>query len=217
TNPESSKTVELGWRYGTDRWEGVAAIYYVKFEDRLLGIAQGAGIIGNVSIIQNVGGATIKGLELAGTYEFNDFWSLFGSYSWNDSTYDDDVRNSLGAVVQATGGKTLVNTPEHLFKADLGYDDGTFFSTLSVAYTGSRFFSYLNNADVDGYTVADFTTGVRFDGALDGLEAQLNVTNLMNEEYVSTIGTNGFNTASDNQTLMVGAPRQVFVTVRKSF
>jgi iron complex outermembrane receptor protein len=217
TNPESSKTVELGWRYGMDNFEGVAAIYYVKFEDRLLGIAQGAGIIGNVSIIQNVGGATIKGLELAGTYEFNDFWSLFGSYSWNESTYDDDVRNSLGTVVQATGGKTLVNTPEHLFKADLGYDDGTFFSTLSVAYTGSRFFSYLNNAEVSGYTTADFTTGVRFDGALDGLEAQLNVTNLMNEEYVSTIGTNGFNTASDNQTLMVGAPRQVFVTIRKSF
>lgn len=72
-------------------------------------------------------------------------------------------------------------------------------------------------AEVGGYTVADFTTGVRFDGPLDGLEAQLNLTNLTDEEYVSTIGTNGFNTSSDNQTLMVGAPRQIFVTIRKSF
>jgi len=52
---------------------------------------------------------------------------------------------------------------------------------------------------------------------LEGAEVQLNVTNLMDEEYVSTIGTNGFNAGADNQTLMVGSPRQVFVTLRKSF
>lgn len=45
----------------------------------------------------------------------------------------------------------------------------------------------------------------------------LNVTNLMDEEYVSTMGTNGFGTGTDAQTLMVGSPRQVFATVRKSF
>jgi iron complex outermembrane receptor protein len=52
---------------------------------------------------------------------------------------------------------------------------------------------------------------------LDGLDLQLNVTNLLDEEYVSTVGTNGFNTGSDNQTLMVGSPREVFATIRKSF
>lgn len=219
TNPESSKTLEAGWRYRSGPFEGVAAAYFVKFEDRLLGIAQGAGIIGNVSIIQNVGGVETKGLELAGTYDFTDEWSLFGSYSYNDSKYEDDVRNSLGVVVQPTGGKTVVNAPEHLFKADLGYDNGDLFGKLSIAYTGDRFFSYLNNAEVDGYTVADLTAGYRFGGneMLEGLELQLNVTNLMDEEFVSTIGTNGFNVSPDNQTLMVGSPRQVFATIRKSF
>ena len=52
---------------------------------------------------------------------------------------------------------------------------------------------------------------------LEGLELQLNVTNLTDEEYVSTLGTNGFNTNADNQTLMVGSPRQFFATIRKSF
>jgi len=52
---------------------------------------------------------------------------------------------------------------------------------------------------------------------LDGLELQVNVTNLMDEEYVSTVGTNGFNTGADNQTLMVGSPRMVFATIRKDF
>jgi iron complex outermembrane recepter protein len=220
TNPESSKTTEVGWRYRSGAFQGVAAAYYVTFEDRLLGIAQGAGIIGNVSIIQNVGGVTTQGVEFAGSYEFTDEWSVFGSYSYNDSTFDDDVRNSLGVVVQATGGKTVPNAPEHLFKADLSYDNGSLFGKLSLAYTGDRFFSVVESpaAIADAYMVADLAAGYRFGGNefLEGLEVQLNVTNLADEEYISTVGTNGF-ALGDRQTLMVGAPRQVFATIKKSF
>jgi iron complex outermembrane receptor protein len=219
TDPESSKTAEAGWRYRNGPFQGVVAAYYVKFEDRLLGISQGAGIIGNPSIISNVGGVTTKGVELAGTYNLTDDLSVFGAYSYNDSTYDDDVKNALGAVIQATADKTVVNTPKHLFKADVNYDNGAIFASLSANYTGERFFSYLNNASVDGYVTADFSVGYRFSGnpMLEGLEVQANITNLLNEGFVSTVGTNGFNTAADNQTLMVGAPRQAFVTVRKKF
>ena len=111
-----------------------------------------------------------------------------------------------------------MNAPEHLFKADLGYDNGSLYGKLSVAYTGSRFFSYDNLAEVDGFTLVDLTAGYRLEGGmLEGADLQLNVTNLMDEEYVSTIGTNGFGTGADGQTLMVGSPRQVFATIRKSF
>jgi iron complex outermembrane receptor protein len=219
TDPESSKTTELGYRYRNGPFEGVAALYFVKFEDRLLGFSTGAGIIGNPSVIQNVGGVETKGLELAGSYDLADDWTLYGSYAYNDSQYEQDVRNpTTNAVIQATGGKTVVNAPEHLFKADLGYDNGELYGQLSVAYTGSRYFSYVNTAEVDAYTLVDLSAGYRFSGALlEGAEVQLNVTNLMDEEYVSTVGTNGFNAGADNQTLMVGSPRQVFVTLRKSF
>src|SRR5262249_9771355 len=154
---------------------------------------------------------TTKGVELAGSYDFTDEWSVSGSYSYNDSKYDDDVVDATLPAPILTGGKRVVNAPEHLFKADLGYDNGSFYGKLSIAYTGDRFFSYINNAEVDGYTLADLSAGYRFGGnpALEGLELQLNVTNLTDEQYVSTIGTNGFNNNSDNQTLMVGSPRQV--------
>lgn len=219
TDPESSKTTELGWRYRNGPFQGVAAAYYVKFEDRLLGLSSGAGIIGNPSVIKNVGSVTTKGIELAGSYSFTDEWTLFGSYAYNDSKYDDNVVDATLPAPILTSGKTVVNAPKHLFKADLGYDNGAFYGKLSLAYTGSRYFSYVNNAEVDGYTLADFTAGYRFSGneMLDGLDLQLNVTNLLDEEYVSTVGTNGFNTGSDNQTLMVGSPREVFATIRKSF
>jgi iron complex outermembrane receptor protein len=221
TNPESSKMTELGWRYRNGPFQGVVAGYYVKFEDRLLGLSSGAGIIGNPSVIKNVGSVTTKGVEFAGSYDFADEWSVFASYSHNDSKYDDDVidTSTTPTTVIATGGKTVVNTPKHLLKGDLSYDNGTFYGKLSVAYTGDRYFSYVNTAEVDGYTVADLSAGYRFGGneMLEGLELQLNVTNLMDEEYASTIGTNGFNNKADSQTLMVSSPRQVFATVRKTF
>ena len=221
TNPESSKTTEIGWRYRNGPFQGVVAGYYVKFEDRLLGLSSGAGIIGNPSVIKNVGSVTTKGIEFAGGYDFTDEWSVFASYSYNDSSYDDDVidASTTPTTVIATGGKTVVNAPKHLLKGDLSYDNGTFYGKLSVAYTGDRYFSYVNTAEVDGYTVADLSAGYRFGGneMLEGLELQLNVTNMMDEVYVSTIGTNGFNNSADNQTLMVSSPRQVFATVRKTF
>jgi iron complex outermembrane receptor protein len=216
---ESSKTTELGYRYKNGAFQGVVAAYYVKFDDRLLGLSSGAGIIGNPSVIKNVGSVTTKGVEFAGSYAFTDEWTLFGSYAFNDSTYDDDVVDATLPAPILTGGKTVVNAPEHLLKADLGYDNGSLYGKLSVAYTGSRYFSYDNLAEVDGYTLVDLTAGYRLSGneMLDGTELQLNVTNLMDEEYVSTVGTNGFGTGSDGQTLMVGLPRQVFATIRKTF
>ena len=43
------------------------------------------------------------------------------------------------------------------------------------------------------------------------------MTNLTDEDYVSTIGSNGFGYSGDNQTLLTAAPRQAFVTLRKRF
>ena len=218
TSPESSKTTEVGYRYRNGAFQGVAAAYYVKFDDRQIGLSSGAGIIGNPSVIKNVGSVTTQGLELAGTYDLTDEWTLFGSYAYNDSKYDNDVVDATLVTPILTGGKTVVNAPKHLLKADLGYDNGSLYGKLSVAYTGSRYFSYDNLAQVDGFTLVDFTMGMRtVGGPLDGTDVQLNVTNLTDEHYVSTIGTNGFGTGSDGQTLMVGSPRQIFATIRKSF
>ncbi len=222
TDPETSKTIEGGARLRGDRFQAVGAVYFVKFDNRLLGIRQGAGIIGNPSVISNVGGVETKGIELAVTYDVTDNWTAFASYAYNDSTYEDNVVDATGAILQRTAGATVVNTPEHLFKTDLSYDNGSLFGNISASYTGERQQDYTNaTGQVDGFTVVDMSAGYRFEGEgpIGGLELRLNVTNLLDEDYVSTIGTNGFTSGNAffNQSLMVGAPRQVFVTVRKTF
>ena len=85
--PETSKTLEAGWRFNTGDVQGVAAVYYVEFKNRLLGNSTGAGIVGNPTVLSNVGGVKSKGLETAATWKVSDAWSLFGSYAYNDSTW----------------------------------------------------------------------------------------------------------------------------------
>ena len=218
--PETSKTFEAGWRFRTGPVQGVAAIYYVKFENRLLGISTGPGIVGNPTVLSNVGGVESKGFETVATWKINDAWSLFGSYAYNDSTYSDDVRDpSTGAVTRAINGKTTPDAPKHLFNAELAYQQDGWFAKLATHTTSKRFFTYTNDQSVPSVTTADLSAGYRFsgDGLLKGLELQANITNLFDKQYISTIGSNGYGYSGDNQTLLAASPRQAFITVRKSF
>ena len=90
---------------------------------------------------------------------------------------------------------------------------------LAAHYTSERFFTYTNDQKVPSVTLVDLSLGYRFqgDGWTKGLEVQVNATNLFDKTYISTIGSNGFGYSGDSQTLLTGAPQQVFVTARKTF
>ncbi len=216
--PETSDTFELGYRAHYGPFQGVIAGYYVTFKNRLLSVQLGPGIVGAPSALQNVGGVTSKGIELAGTWRIARAWSIDASYGFNDSTYDDNVVDPAGGIV-AIAGKTTVDAPKSIANASLNYDDGSIFGVANVSYMSRRYFTYTNDQSVPGRALVDLTLGYRFHGSpwLEGLELQGNITNLFNERYVSTIGSNGFGNSGDAQTLLVGAPREYFVSLRRHF
>lgn len=216
--PEESDTYELGARYNTNQFNGTLGVYYVNFRNRLLGISTGAGIVGNPAVLQNVGNVRALGFEATGDVKLGGGLSLFASYSYNDTTYRNDVVNGVGAVLAATKGKTVVDAPKHLLRGEVAYDSDTFFGKVSINYMSRRYFTYLNDQSVPGRALADATLGYRFDiGQRSPLEIQLNATNLFDKKYVSTIGSNGFGNSGDNQTLLAGAPQQFFVTLKAGF
>ncbi|MCK5909082.1 MAG: TonB-dependent receptor [Caulobacter sp.] len=221
--PESSKTFELGGRYRTERFQGVAAVYHVTFDNRLLAVAQGAAIEGNAPVLSNVGSVETKGVELAGTYRLTDAWSLYGAYTYNDSKYESDVVSQDGKVQARTKGKTVVNTPKNIFKGEIAFDQAGFFGKLGVAYTDKRYYTYENiGGQAPSTTVADLTLGYRFaeEGWGKGLEVQVNVTNLTDKDYISTIGSGGFVNSDPNgqaMTVLPAPPRQAYLSVKKRF
>ena len=214
--PEESDTYELGARYNDPVFNGVIGVYYVNFRNRLLGVATGAGIVGNPSILQNVGAVRSIGFEAAGDVRLGSGLSLFASYSYTDASYQDNVITPTATIL--TKGKTVVDTPKHLLRGEIAYDSDTFFGRIGANYMSKRYFNYLNDRSVPSRVIVDATLGYRFDAGLRlPLEIQLNATNLLDKNYVATIGSNGFGNSGDNQTLLAGSPQQFFATLKVGF
>ena len=218
--PETATTVELGWRFRAQQLEGVATAYRVKFDDRLLAIQQGPGIVGNPSVLANVGSVTTNGVELALGWRPVQHVSWFNSLAWNDSTYDDNY--TTNGVTVPVAGKQVPDSPELLFKSELSYDNGSFFARLDGSYVDERFYTYLNQGSVDAYSLFNASAGYRFTGLgmFDELTVQGAVANLADKFYISTIGSNGFSNADatgTSQTVLRGAPRQFFLSVKARF
>lgn len=214
--PESSDTFELGARYNDNVFNGVIGVYYVNFRNRLLGVQTGAGIVGNPAILQNVGSVRSLGFEAAGDVRLGGGLTLFASYSYTGATYRDNVITPTAVI--ATKGKEVVDTPKHLLRGEVAYDSDAFFGRVGANYMSKRYFNYLNDRSVPGRVLVDATVGYRLDAGLRApLELQLNATNLFGKDYVATIGSNGFGNSGDNQTLLAGSPRQIFVTLKAGF
>lgn len=216
--PETSRTIEGGWRFKAGKLRGDIALYDVKFKNRLLAAFAQANILGNPSVLQNVGSVTSRGVEVGATWSVTRALSLIGSYSYNDSKYDDDTVN--GTALVRTKGVRPVDTPAHLAKGEVNYDDGQIFGNISGTYTSERNVTYIGDVKVPGYTIVDASLGYRFtQGALKGVELQVSATNLFNKRYIGPLGSGQFfnDATSLNNTMQTGSPQEFFGTARLRF
>jgi iron complex outermembrane receptor protein len=212
--PETSWTEEVGYRYTSGKVKAEASYFHVDFSNRLLALQQGPGIAGNASVLVNVSGVTTNGLDAAVTVPVGYGFTLYNGLTWNRSTYDDNVNTYSGTteVTLPYKGKIAVDTPEFMWKTQLGYHNKGFFSTLDADYMSTRYYSYDNTGSVDGRFLSNFGAGYNRGelGPLQDLKLQLSIYNLFGERYYSSIGTNGFvgsDTTGTADTLQVGSPR----------
>ena len=188
--------------------------YLVNFHNRLLAAASGPSIVGSPSVLQNVGAVRSAGFEAVGDLKLGQGFGLFASYSYTDATYRNDVFNLSGTLLAAIKGKTVIDTPKHLARAELTYDNGPVFGRIGLNYMSKRFFTYTNDQSVPARTIVDATLGYRL---TDQIEVQLNASNLFDQQYISTINSGGTGNSGDRQTLLVGAPQQFFATLKVGF
>lgn len=214
--PETSTTFDMGYRFKRDRLSGSVAVYHAEFNDRLLSVATCAGILGCPSTFVNVGKVETMGVEAATVWKLAPQWSWFNSATYNNSKYKSDYLDN-GNVV-AVGGKQVVDSPKTMFNTELTYENEHWFSRTNAKYTGKRYYTYLNDGAVPAYWTMNLSAGYKqksFGGVKD-FSIQVNVENLLNKQYYSTVGTNGFiksDPTGSFATLLTGAPRQIFLTI----
>ena len=205
---EQADNMELGLRYSSRRLNASAVIFQNEFNNRLEFFGnQLAGNIPDYTIglagrFDNVGGIDSEGFELAVNYEFNQNWSVYGSYTDTDATY---VGTGLGAIADTTvgvfPGRQVVNTPDSMWVLSVDWTRNKYFAGLSTKYVGERFVDRANTLPTDAYTVADLYLGVDGEAVSDflqGFEFRMVVNNLFDESYLG--GISGFGA-------WIGSPR----------
>jgi iron complex outermembrane receptor protein len=214
--PETSNTFDLGMRFKRDAVQGSIAVYYADFKDRQLGIATCAGIVGCAGTVVNVGKVETRGLEALAVWKVARGVSWFNTFTYNESEYKSDYTDN-GKLV-AVAGKTVVDAPKKMFNTELAYDANGFFARLGAKYTDKRYYTYTNDQSVPSFWLANLSGGYKLGalGMVKDVTLQVNVTNLFDKSYFSTVGSNGFSAADPqgtSTTLLSGAPRQVFFTL----
>ncbi|SDY70867.1 iron complex outermembrane recepter protein [Lysobacter sp. yr284] len=218
--PEQSQTLELGWRYGDDRYQLSTTVYGVNFEDRQLVIVPCPGVVSCPNQFANVGKARTLGGEVAFVWTPAERVRWLASYAYNDSQYRSDY--VAGGQRVPVRGKRMVDTPKQLFATELSYGIGDVELRLGGKYTGKRYYTYSNDAGTDAFWLWD--AGVNWNrrdlGRIKSLRVGLNVYNLLDKTYIATLGSNGFRDYDPQgtfQTLLTGAPRQWFVSMDAQF
>ena len=169
-------------------------------------------------ITANIGGVKIYGIDAeAGTRPWHGFTfyvsgelqksriaqNLAADFS---GTYPNDIIQYV-----ATRGKELVDTPDWMLSASIGYSQDGFFGELIPQCRGQRATSLLNDEWVPGYCTLNVNAGYHFgtimDGAFKNATLQLYAVNATDTKYFGQIYTQGQTNALPAQGYSVtGAP-----------
>ena len=206
---ETTQSYDLGWRLNHPKTIASVAVYHIDYTNRIVStFDQTLGF----SVDRNVGDVKVDGVDMQIGRRFGELFALTASASYNDSELQDDVPTA-GAPIE-TAGKTLVETPEWMFTARADIDvTPNCRAGLQAKWVDDRFGTDLNNEVAAGYTVLDldFSYSFQFKG-VEKAGIQLNVTNLLDEEYYGTISS-GTGVGTSVGFYSIGAPRTVMGSV----
>jgi len=218
--PETGKTVEVGYRFRSPRVMASASVYQTDIENRIVSTRDPTD---DTYIDRNVGAVKIKGVDAQVQAQFTEAFAGYFSAAYTDAKLQDDLFISTALGYAATKGKQVVETPEWTFAGRLTYDIGPVALGVQAKYVGERWATDVNDLKVDAFTVVDID--VRYDLAALGWKnsyVQLNVTNLFDEQYYSVLsGTTTSATPGAagyaQPYAYVGAPRAAVVSLKTSF
>ncbi|MEM0952852.1 MAG: TonB-dependent receptor [Pseudomonadota bacterium] len=200
-DPEFLNTYEAGWRsqWLEKRLTLNGTLFYSEYEDQQVSFLDER----DFPITDNVGETSLYGLELTGSYIFNENLNLFASLGLLETSVDEfiravDVPETPENEFEDFSGNELDRSPA--VSANLGASyraSNGFFASASVAYQ-SEYFSDIFNSDddilgngvterVDAAAVVNANIGFDF---TDGLRITLYANNLFDEDAPESTNIN---------------------------
>jgi catecholate siderophore receptor len=192
--PERFDNYEIGAKWEAAR--GLLATIALYRLDRTNTRAPGA-VPGTVVL---TGAQRSRGLEIGLERNVSDRWQISAGYAYQEA----EIRRTTAA---APAGREVPLVPRHQFAAWNRYNvTGSLGLGLGLVARSKSFASISNDVTLPGYARVD---GAIFYEIADGIEAQVNVENLLGEDY--------FPTAHNDNNIAPGAPTTARATLRLRF
>lgn len=219
--PEGTKAVDIGYRFQTPDVVAQVALWANKFENRIVSAYD--EVLG-ISVDRNVGDAEGYGLDANASWNLEEYLTVFGSFSYNNSTLSNNLVLNAAGNLLPTKDKFFVETPEYTFGGGFDWNlTEALRLSMDLKYTGERWSTDVNDEKVPSYTIVN--ASMRYDLPIfgdKGSYVQLNVKNLFDEEFFGNISsrTNAkaiTGSSASSPTYAIGYPRTYQVTLSTRF
>ena len=142
--PQKAETFELGYKKDLNNKSAISlSVYDTKYKGLLyknsLGVVDGM----NATCYQNAGEAEAKGFELELNHNFDDKWSAFLNYTYQNPV----IKKALKATEK---DKYVTAIPKEVFRAGVNYSDNKWSGMLTGEYISKRFSKTDNSDTVNG-------------------------------------------------------------------
>lgn len=142
--PQKAETFELGYKKDLNNKSAIGvSVYDTKYKGLLyknsLGVVDGM----NATCYQNAGEAEAKGFELELNHNFDDKWSAFLNYTYQNPV----IKKALKATEK---DKYVTAIPKEVFRAGVTYSDEKWSGMLTGEYISKRFSKTDNSDTVNG-------------------------------------------------------------------
>jgi len=185
--PETSDTIEAGYRFYTSNMQLTLSAYSSKFKNR---IASSFDQLLGTFTDRNIGDVDITGVDAGIVWQPLDVVSLTSTLSYNDSEVKENSPLS-GGLFLPIKGKKLVETPEWQSFNRATWDITDLITAgVQMKYVGKRYATDVNDQVAKAYTTwdADVRVKLPYWGG-DRVYLQANVKNMTNEKYFGSIST----------------------------
>jgi iron complex outermembrane receptor protein len=181
-NPDLKPETTVSWDVGVEQglWKG-AKVKADYFENYLSGLIYRNTITPTFQQYVNVGGATVKGVEVEAEQRFADWLRVFGSLMW------DDARVTKNDAKPQIVGARLTYMPEWVSSVGVDFTMGPFSAYLIGRYASKVFQDDQNRDTVnnvygsyDPYFLADATVSYKI---IEWAKISFSVNNIFDKDY----------------------------------
>lgn len=225
--PEKITQFEVGAKFGSSKFSGSVAGYFVALSDRINVIRGTAGAGGEIiDVSRSFFDSETFGIEGTWNYRFVDNLSFNGSLTFQEHEITRNETTDLITNVTTEGaqvGNEIGRQPNVLITSGLNYDNSNFDASFSFNYVGAKFTNDNNDVELDPYTLARLGLGYTVKSqevSTQSLRLGFSVFNLFDSQGLTEGNPRTATGVVDDEAFFFGRPilpRRFFLTATLNF